>query len=361
MMVGLRMKKGALNSTLPPAFLGALSRLTITASCGSRGSTSNQAVPSRRWYWPTEPKLVPSAKVRTCVTTNRATRALAGAAARSADAAAAMTNDLLDIWRSSFLILQWVQRVAPSHPVPGGARRSLDHRANETSAQHAARRRGRDEPVGILLQQEALVDHLLRGLLDRFHVAVVVPVTLFERLARVAGRHPLRLGGREREVGPAQCTEVGSAAPWRADVPARVRAERYPDLHWVDACQVEPILVGLRYQHGIVGPGQRRQHREHAAGRAEQGAEVENPQLVQERGKLHSGDGRERGARLVARDQRSLSHARHAAPGRLDTLICPGVHGHEERPVRRSLIVGVGRVGAETRWSGERRRWVAAT
>src|SRR6516164_7092864 len=61
MTVGLRMKNGALNSMLPRVLRGALSRLTITALCGPSGSTSKYAVPSRRWYWPTLPKLVPPA------------------------------------------------------------------------------------------------------------------------------------------------------------------------------------------------------------------------------------------------------------------------------------------------------------
>ena len=40
MSTGFKIRNGLLNSTIPSAFLGALSRLTITAFTGSKGSTS---------------------------------------------------------------------------------------------------------------------------------------------------------------------------------------------------------------------------------------------------------------------------------------------------------------------------------
>ncbi len=48
MSTGFEMRNGELYATMPRAFLGALSRLTMTAFSGSRGSTSMYAVPFSR-------------------------------------------------------------------------------------------------------------------------------------------------------------------------------------------------------------------------------------------------------------------------------------------------------------------------
>src|SRR6266436_9287291 len=69
---------------------------------------------------------------------------------------------------------------------------------------HAARLRGVDEPVRILLQEQTLPNEVAGCLLHGANVPLVVVVALLQRLARISRGDPLRFGGRKREVGAAQ-------------------------------------------------------------------------------------------------------------------------------------------------------------
>src|SRR6267142_4126930 len=136
-MLGFKMKNVVENSTMPRAFRGALSRFTITALCGSRGSTSKSAIPSRRWYWPTLPKLVPSAKVRTCVTWNRTTRPRAEPAA-NANKETSTKNVLGNI---GVLLLDQEQEQSPAPPDgPAASHGRLIDRKGFQSATPSAQR-----------------------------------------------------------------------------------------------------------------------------------------------------------------------------------------------------------------------------
>ena len=68
--------------------------------------------------------------------------------------------------------LRYETRQARFAEVPGttgplGGRAARPRSAADVSAQDAARLRGGDEPVRVLLQEEALLHQLLRGLLHR--------------------------------------------------------------------------------------------------------------------------------------------------------------------------------------------------
>jgi len=97
MSTGFTMTNRALNSTRPFALRGALSRLTMPALSGSRGSASMYTVPSSRSKEPTLPKPFPSANRRVCSTTKPTTRASleSGAAANRTRAITTSTGAFL--------------------------------------------------------------------------------------------------------------------------------------------------------------------------------------------------------------------------------------------------------------------------
>src|ERR1700737_1038510 len=90
-----------------------------------------------------------------------------------------------------------------------------------------------DECVGILLEEEPLLDELIRSLRDRPHEAGVALVALLERSARVAVGEPLGLRLRKRNDRTAEAAEVRRPEP-RAHVPAYVRPNRSARPHRLD-------------------------------------------------------------------------------------------------------------------------------
>src|SRR5258708_9810398 len=107
------MKNGALNSTIPRALRGALSRSTTTVFNGCDGLTSMYAVPSTRSYAPTLPNRMPPANDRRCSTTNATTRPSLGRGNATAQIDP-MTNDTnglslaRDFIACSYRMLLWM-------------------------------------------------------------------------------------------------------------------------------------------------------------------------------------------------------------------------------------------------------------
>src|SRR6267142_6814006 len=81
------------------------------------------------------------------------------------------------------------------------------------SPENVARLGRVDECVGIFLEEEPLLEELLRSLRDRLHEAGVALVALLERSARVAVRKPLGLGLREGNERAAEAAEVRRPEP----------------------------------------------------------------------------------------------------------------------------------------------------
>ena len=144
----------------------------------------------------------------------------------------------------------------------------------------------------------------------------------------------------------------------RPYIPAHRRAQRHSDLHRPDACDVEAVLVGPGHQHLVAGPEDRWLQREYSTRFAEIVSEVQQLVLVHDRGKAYAGDGGERFACFLQGNQRrglvfalpalpvvvilvvavavaaAVGQSRIVARRGLDALVCPLVHGDEQRSAR---------------------------
>src|SRR5262245_54792519 len=92
--------------------------------------------------------------------------------------------------------------------------------------QNVARGGLRNQAIGVLLEQEPLADRVLGGSSHYAVVPLLASVALFDRGARIAGGHSVRLGHGERNVASGQIAFVSFQRPARHRVPARVRSER---------------------------------------------------------------------------------------------------------------------------------------
>src|SRR5882672_3450011 len=177
-----------------------------------------------------------------------------------------------------------------------------------------------DERLGILLEEEPLLDELIRRLRDRPHEAGVALVALLERSARVAVREPLGLRLRKRNERTAEAAEVRRPEPG-THVPAYVRPNRRARPHRLDPCHAGAVRIGPGHQRRVAAAVDWRQHRLDSALRAKVGAEVQDVDGVHDARRRHAGDRRERLTESGERNERLALEAWIVAVRWLDVLV----------------------------------------